>query len=116
VTAVDMTPRGPVVAEDVRDLQSWTVHVDPLCRTEVSSITSPSRSTTQIAVASIRTSNPAKYSMAVLLWRLGRVRDPVSAPSLWRTARLSVQGHRSPADRFRLARGISGMDAGRRKG
>ena len=33
VTAVGMTPRGPVVAEDVRDLQSWTGHVDPLrCR------------------------------------------------------------------------------------
>jgi hypothetical protein len=30
VTAVGMTPRGPVVAEDVRDLQSWTGHVDPL--------------------------------------------------------------------------------------
>src|SRR5271170_5177713 len=27
VTAVGMTPRGPVVAEDVRDLQSWTGHV-----------------------------------------------------------------------------------------
>ena len=27
VTAVSMTPRGPVVAEDVRDLQSWTGHV-----------------------------------------------------------------------------------------
>ena len=26
VTAVGMTPRGPVVAEDVRDLQSWTGH------------------------------------------------------------------------------------------
>ncbi len=30
VTAVGMTPRGPVVAEDVRDLQSWTGHVGPL--------------------------------------------------------------------------------------
>ncbi len=30
MTAVGMTPRGPVVAEDVRDLQSWTAHVDPL--------------------------------------------------------------------------------------
>src|SRR6201981_385933 len=30
VTAVGMTPRGSVVAEDVRDLQSWTGHVDPL--------------------------------------------------------------------------------------
>src|SRR5258708_34862286 len=30
VTAVGMTPRGPVVAEDVRDLQSWTGHGDPL--------------------------------------------------------------------------------------
>jgi len=27
VTAVGMTPRGPVVAEDIRDLQSWTGHV-----------------------------------------------------------------------------------------
>jgi hypothetical protein len=27
VTAVGMTPRGPEVAEDVRDLQSWTGHV-----------------------------------------------------------------------------------------
>jgi len=27
VTAVGMTPRGPVVAEDVRDLQNWTGHV-----------------------------------------------------------------------------------------
>ncbi len=27
VTAVGLTPRGPVVAEDVRDLQSWTGHV-----------------------------------------------------------------------------------------
>src|SRR5712672_2235112 len=26
VTAVGMTPRGPVVAENVRDLQSWTGH------------------------------------------------------------------------------------------
>ena len=26
VTAVGMTPRGPVVAEDIRDLQSWTDH------------------------------------------------------------------------------------------
>jgi hypothetical protein len=26
VTAVGMTPRGPVVAEDIRDLQSWTGH------------------------------------------------------------------------------------------
>ena len=31
VTAVGMTPRGPVVTEDVRDLQSWAGHVDPLC-------------------------------------------------------------------------------------
>ena len=30
VTAVGMPPRGPVVAEDVRDLQSWTGHVGPL--------------------------------------------------------------------------------------
>jgi len=30
VTAVGMTPRGPVVAEDVRDLQSWTGHLGPL--------------------------------------------------------------------------------------
>src|ERR1700724_616530 len=30
VTAVGVTPRGPVAAEDVRDLQSWTGHVDPL--------------------------------------------------------------------------------------
>ncbi len=30
VTAVGMTPRGPVVAEDIRDLQSWTGHVGPL--------------------------------------------------------------------------------------
>src|SRR5258708_33513142 len=30
MTAVGMTPRGPVVAENVRDLQSWTGHVDPL--------------------------------------------------------------------------------------
>ena len=30
VTAVGMTPRGPVAVEDVRDLQSWTGHVDPL--------------------------------------------------------------------------------------
>jgi hypothetical protein len=30
VTAVGMTPRGPVVAEDVRDLQNWTGHVAPL--------------------------------------------------------------------------------------
>ena len=30
VTAVGMTPRGPVVAEDVRDLQSWTGHVGPV--------------------------------------------------------------------------------------
>jgi hypothetical protein len=28
--AVGMTPRGTVVAEDVRDLQSWAGHVDPL--------------------------------------------------------------------------------------
>src|SRR5712691_11089377 len=27
VTAVGMTPRGPVVAEDVRDFQNWTGHV-----------------------------------------------------------------------------------------
>jgi hypothetical protein len=27
MTAVGMTPRGPVVAEDVRDLQNWTGHV-----------------------------------------------------------------------------------------
>ena len=27
VTAVGVTPSGPVVAEDVRDLQSWTGHV-----------------------------------------------------------------------------------------
>ena len=27
MTAVGTTPRGPVVAEDVRDLQSWTGHV-----------------------------------------------------------------------------------------
>jgi hypothetical protein len=27
VTAVGMTPRGPVVSEDVRDLQSWTGHL-----------------------------------------------------------------------------------------
>ena len=27
VTAVGMTPRGPVVAKDVRDLQNWTGHV-----------------------------------------------------------------------------------------
>ena len=26
VAAVGVTPRGPVVAEDVRDLQSWTGH------------------------------------------------------------------------------------------
>ena len=32
VTAVGMTPRGPVVAEDVRDLQNWTGHGDPLLR------------------------------------------------------------------------------------
>ena len=32
VTAVGLTPRGPVVAEDVRDLQSWTGHVGPLRR------------------------------------------------------------------------------------
>jgi hypothetical protein len=32
VTAVGMTPRGPVVAEDIRDLQSWTGRVDPLRR------------------------------------------------------------------------------------
>ncbi len=32
VTAVGMTPRGPVVAEDVRDLQSWTGHGGPLLR------------------------------------------------------------------------------------
>src|SRR6266849_7915460 len=31
--AVGMTPCGPVAAEDVRDLQSWTVHGGPaLCR------------------------------------------------------------------------------------
>src|SRR5712675_40691 len=30
MTAVGMTPRGPVVAEDVRDLQSWTGHGGPL--------------------------------------------------------------------------------------
>jgi hypothetical protein len=30
VTAVGMTPRGPVVAEDVGDLHSWTGHVGPL--------------------------------------------------------------------------------------
>ena len=30
VTAVGMTPRGPVVAEDVGDLQSWTGHMGPL--------------------------------------------------------------------------------------
>jgi hypothetical protein len=30
VTAVGMTPRGPVVAENVRDLQSWTGHGGPL--------------------------------------------------------------------------------------
>src|SRR6267143_1386755 len=30
VTAVGMTPRGPVVAENVRDLQIWTGHGDPL--------------------------------------------------------------------------------------
>jgi hypothetical protein len=30
VTAVGMAPRGPVVAEDIRDLQSWTGHVGPL--------------------------------------------------------------------------------------
>ena len=32
VTAVGMTPRGPVVAEDVRDLQSWTGHLGPPLR------------------------------------------------------------------------------------
>src|SRR5712671_2512067 len=30
VTAVGMTPRGPVVAKNVRDLQIWTGHGDPL--------------------------------------------------------------------------------------
>ncbi len=30
VTAVGMAPRGPVVAEDIRDLQGWTGHVGPL--------------------------------------------------------------------------------------
>jgi hypothetical protein len=30
VTAVGMTPRGTVVAEDVRDLQRWTAHVGRL--------------------------------------------------------------------------------------
>ena len=30
MTAVGMTPRGPAVAEEVRDLQSCTGHVGPL--------------------------------------------------------------------------------------
>ena len=29
VTAVGLTPSGPVVAEDVRDLQGWTAHAGP---------------------------------------------------------------------------------------
>jgi hypothetical protein len=33
VTAVGVTPSEAVVAEDIRDLQSWTTHVRPaLCR------------------------------------------------------------------------------------
>ena len=32
VTAVGMTPCGPVAAQDVRDLQSWPGHVGRLCR------------------------------------------------------------------------------------
>jgi hypothetical protein len=33
VTAVGVTPSGAGVAEDIRDLQSWTTHVRPaLCR------------------------------------------------------------------------------------
>jgi hypothetical protein len=31
VTAVGKTPRGPVVAEDIRDLQSWPGHWGLLC-------------------------------------------------------------------------------------
>jgi hypothetical protein len=32
VAAVGVTPRGPVAAEDVRDLQSWAGHAGPLRR------------------------------------------------------------------------------------
>jgi hypothetical protein len=61
--------------------------------TDVSSTTLPSQSITHIAVSSIATSNPAKYSMAVLRWRLGRTCDPESAPSSW--------GSRCPNSRLR---------------
>jgi hypothetical protein len=30
VAAVGITPRGPVIAENVRDFQSWAGHVSPL--------------------------------------------------------------------------------------
>ena len=32
VATVGVTPRGPVAAEDVRDLQSWAGHAGPLRR------------------------------------------------------------------------------------
>ena len=32
VAAVGVTPRGPVAAEDVRDLESWAGHAGPLRR------------------------------------------------------------------------------------